>query len=120
MNRTQPATLVFGAKIKNQEGIKVGQVKDLIVDLRSGKVIYAVISFSNENDKEARYFPIPVTAIKEGGDKEGLRLDIKNEKLKDAPAFKDHQWPKEYDEEFVQTIYCHYGYDLPGHVTEST
>lgn len=113
MARTQSATLVFGAKISNQEGTKVGQIQDLIVDLKSGQVIYAIISLDDEMGIDDKYFPIPVKALKENPEREEIVLDIEESQLETAPSYTKQEWPREYDEEFINSVYSHYGYHLP-------
>lgn len=113
MSRTQSATLVIGAEISEKAGEKLGHIEDLIVDLKSGLVIYAIISFDQKRGAGNKYFPIPVKAIKESSSNdEKIILDIDMGQLNDAPSFSKKNWPKGYEEDFVQTVYNHYGYKI--------
>lgn len=113
MSRTQSATLVIGAEISENNGERLGHIEDLIVDIKSGLVIYAVISFDQKRGAGNKYFPIPVKAIKESSHNNGIILDIDKDQLNDAPSFSKKNWPKEYKKDFVQTVYNHYGYEIP-------
>lgn len=113
MSRTQAATLVFGAEIFNDQGTQIGEIQDLVVNLKSGKVIYAVISLNLEMGIEEKYYPVPIKALREDPQNEEIILEIAKKQLTNAPSFKKEEWPKEYNEEFVQLVYNHYGYKLP-------
>ena len=113
MSRTQSATLVIGAEISSSKGGRIGHIQDLIVDLKSGLVIYAIVSFDQTVGTEDQYFPIPVKAIKENPQDEEIILDIEREQLDDAPSFDTKDWPRKYEEEFVRSVYNHYSYKIP-------
>ncbi|MBC8094186.1 MAG: PRC-barrel domain-containing protein [Akkermansiaceae bacterium] len=76
---------VIGREVRNQEQQKLGQVNDLVIDLESGRILYAVISVGGFVGVGDRLVAVPVSAFQEAG--EDLRLDVNRQQLSDAPQF---------------------------------
>ena len=103
------ASRLIGMFVRNQANERMGQIKDLIVDLDNARVLYAVLEFKGEFFVSKKLFAYPMTAFKSSLDGEHLVLGIGKGKLAAAPGFSPDQWPdwharsKEIDRDFGLT-----------------
>src|SRR5687767_683402 len=44
LGKTQKASAVIGMEVRNQQNDKLGRIDDLVVDLQTGRIAYAVLS----------------------------------------------------------------------------
>jgi sporulation protein YlmC with PRC-barrel domain len=77
------ADKIIGREVRNNSDQKIGKVDDLVVDLESGRVIYAVVSAGGFLGVGDRSVAVPTAAFTEQGKQ--LRLDIDKQKLMEAP-----------------------------------
>ncbi|MBS0001226.1 MAG: PRC-barrel domain-containing protein [Cyclobacteriaceae bacterium] len=107
------ATSIEGTSVKNPQGEKIGDIKDLMIDWRDGSVAYAVMSFGGFLGFGEKLFAIPLEAFNfDTSDKEGrIILDIDKETIEDAPGFDRDNWPQHPDYDFIDRVHTHYGYD---------
>ena len=111
--RALSATTLTGTSVKNLQNEDIGKIQDLMIDLSSGQVLYAVLSFGGIMGIGDDYFAIPIESLQfTDDDNKVIKLDISKEKLKDAPGFDKNNWPRHTQEnEFVNSIYTYYGYE---------
>jgi sporulation protein YlmC with PRC-barrel domain len=83
---------LIGMNVHDPDGRKLGDIKDVIVDMNSGRVHYAILSFGGFLDVGDKLFAIPLSRVRADG-KRGLVLDIGKDELKSAPAFEPARWP---------------------------
>ena len=80
------ASKMLGAAVRGSDGSDLGEISDLIVDTRTGRVHYAVLSaggFLGIGDKQ---FAVPLSAL-DSGDHGELTVDADRDRLQSAPAF---------------------------------
>jgi sporulation protein YlmC with PRC-barrel domain len=99
-----------GTKVINNSGKKLGKIEDFVVDLATGRIAYAVLTFgsfmSTDKDKQ---FAIPIKALKLDLEKEAFILDIYKEQLENAPGFDKSNWPDMADPEWGIKVHSYYG-----------
>lgn len=114
-NQILSASTISGTTVKNMEHKNIGKIQDLMIDLKTGDVAYAVLSFGGFLGIGDKYFAVPIEALKFSkidGDRE-ITLDVSKDHLKNAPGFDKDHWPLDASPEFIQTVYDHYGYNRP-------
>ncbi len=103
---------VEGTNVKNLSDEKLGDIKDIMLDVNSGRIAYAVVSvnegFLGLNNK---YFAVPWQALRFDTDREVALLDVSEEQLKNSPGFDKDNWPSKPQREFVDQVHSFYGYD---------
>ena len=110
--RSMPANTLTGMDVQNLKGENIGNIKDLMLDLETGRVLYAVLSFGGFMGMGDDYFAIPLEALVFSEKEEDLvKIDIDKETLEEAPGFDKENWPREPTDEFVHSIYDYYGYE---------
>lgn len=94
---------LIGSAVQNFQGESVGQVQDVMLDLGTGTVNYAVLSFGGFLGIGDKLFAIPLRAFEFDStdlarstaeqSKPTLRLDINEEALAAAPGFDPDAYP---------------------------
>lgn len=98
--------------VKNADGEKVGDIKDLMINWNNGEVSYAVLSFGGILGMGDKLFAVPLEAFDFGtGDSDHVILNVSKEKLDNAPGFNKDNWPQHHDQNFLDSIYSHYEID---------
>lgn len=110
LGKIEPAKKLIGREVMAQNQ-KAGEVKDFVVDLESGRILYGVISaggFLGVGDQLIAVPPGAFTASTEAR----LTINADKEKLSSAPRFtKDHE-AKLGDSEFAKQVHQHFGQTL--------
>ena len=85
------ASKVTGTNVYNTDGDHLGEIYDVMLDKRSGKIAYAVMSFGGFLGE--RYHALPWSTLKydtrQGGYVVGLTID----QLKEAPTYAADELP---------------------------
>lgn len=86
---------IEGMAVRNAKGDDLGKVKDLVIDLESGMVVYAALDFGGFIGIGDKLFAVPWNAFKceTNGKVQHLVLEIPKEKLTNAPGFDKSHWP---------------------------
>jgi sporulation protein YlmC with PRC-barrel domain len=95
---------IEGMVVRNASGDDLGKVKDLVIDLESGTVVYAALDFGGFIGIGDKLFAVPWNAFKceTNGKVQHLVLAIPKEKLKNAPGFDKSHWPVSGDPAWSQ------------------
>jgi sporulation protein YlmC with PRC-barrel domain len=105
---TLSATTITGTGVRNRSGEDVGELKDLMIDLNSGRIAYVVLSFGGFLGLGNKLFAIPWEAFEIDTEDEKFILDVDKEALENAPGFDQHNWPRAADTQFVDSVYEFY------------
>ncbi len=85
------ASKVNGTTVYNRAGDRLGSVYDVMLDKRSGKAEYAVMSFGGFLGMGERYHPLPWHVLTYSQDHGGYVVDLDRTKLEGAPSFADSE-----------------------------
>ena len=107
------ASTLSSDDVYNRNGEKLGSIKDLMMDIHSGRVCYAVLSFGGFLTLGEKLFAVPWSALTVDSENKRLLLDTNEERLKEAPGFDSDNWPNMADPLWAKSIHSYYG-------TEST
>lgn len=108
------ATSIIGDKVHNFEDEHMGHIKDIMLDVRTGKIEYYVIEFGGFLGIGEKFFAIPFALLQVDPDHKLFRFNEKRETLEKAPGFDKHHWPEtnEHKKEYVSLSYSYW--DNPG------
>ena len=111
--RLLSASSLNGTNVRNLQGENIGDIKDLMIDWKNGKVVYAVLSFGGFLGLGDKLFAIPLESFtfESPEHNEFAVLDISKEKLENAPGFDKDVWPQNANFTFIDSVYSHYGYE---------
>ena len=103
---------VEGTAVYNRNGDKLGSVQNFMVDKRSGKAEYAVMSFGGFLGIGEEYHPLPWDQLTYDTDRGGYVVDLDKSKLEGAPRYGAGQEPA-FDRAYGQQVYGYYGFAYP-------
>lgn len=103
------ADTLNGNDVCNEKGDKLGNIKEIMLDMRSGRVAYAVLSFGGFLGMGEKLFAVPWDALTLDTVNKQFLLKVEQERLEDAPGFDKDHWPDMADPSWVQSIHSYYG-----------
>jgi sporulation protein YlmC with PRC-barrel domain len=96
--------------VKNATGEDLGKIEDLMIDLHSGRIAYAVLSFGGFLKMGTKLFAIPWEALKLDAVNKVFILHVDKSRLENATGFDKDNWPNMADPAFGSSLYRHYGF----------
>lgn len=105
---------VDDAKLFDKNGQHIGAIKDTILDTKTGKVAYVVISFDDEYiNKGDQLTMVPWTLLRQSEkDTPGYVLHADKTKLEGATFFAPNAWPNMDDFTWNKEVYDYYAVSL--------
>lgn len=103
------ASTLIGDDVKNAQDENIGELKEIMIDLSSGKVAYAVLSFGGFLGLGDKYFAIPWDSLYVDQEEKCIRLNVDKERLKNAPGFDKDNWPDMSDPTWANQVTSYYG-----------
>lgn len=102
------SSTIDGDSVVNDQGEDLGKIKDLMVDPVAGKIEYAVLDFGGFLGMGDKYFAVPFTNLSVDRENKRMILNVKKERLENAPGFDKDNWPDFADTAFRSTVDQHY------------
>jgi uncharacterized protein YrrD len=99
---------IIGTDVVNPQGESLGDIKDVVIDPRTGRVAYAVVAFGGFLNLGEKLFAIPFSSFDYRAAVDKYSLDISKERLQDAPGFDPDHWPALADEAWNREMYRYY------------
>jgi len=103
------ADTLVGNDVFNHKDEDLGAIKEIMLDMRSGKVGYAVLSFGGFLGMGEKLFAVPWNALTLDTKKKRFVLNVEKDRLKGAPGFDKNHWPDMADQSWARTIHSYYG-----------
>jgi sporulation protein YlmC with PRC-barrel domain len=107
--RILAASTMAGDHIRDAAGENLGKLDEVMIDIPSGKVAYAVLSFGGVLGMGSKLFAVPWSALKVDEDEKCLILDVDKKKLENAPGFDKDNWPNMADHAWGSEVSRFYG-----------
>jgi sporulation protein YlmC with PRC-barrel domain len=103
------ASTLIGDDVYNLQDEDLGDVKEIMLDMRTGKVAYAVLSFGGFLGMGEKLFAVPWAAMKLDTENKRFTLDVSKDRLESAPGFDKDSWPNMADPVWENDIHRYYG-----------
>jgi sporulation protein YlmC with PRC-barrel domain len=117
--RLAAASTLMGTRVlKSPEGEELGHIEEIMLDVRTGWISYAVLSFTGFPGIVDQRFPVPWNALRI--DRDEFILDLDRQTLEGAPHFPKDNWPDMADPAFGRLVHKHYGTEQYWQHTEPT
>ncbi|PAY18857.1 photosystem reaction center subunit H [Rhodopirellula sp. SM50] len=112
---------LMGYNIQNSQGESVGEIKDIVIDSRTGKVKYAAVTYGGFIGLGNKLFAVPFEAFKvqvdpdEIGDDDVdaddyvLVLNVTQQQLEGQEGFDEDNWPDMADRQWARELDKRYG-----------
>src|SRR5579872_5107597 len=108
--RVLSAGTLKGDAVKNAAGEDLGKIEEIMLDVPSGRVAYAVLSFGGFLGIGNKLFAIPWEALSLDEDAHIFVLNMDKQRLENAPGFDKDNWPDMADREYGTQVFNYYGY----------
>lgn len=107
--RVLPASTLREDEVIDPRGETLGHIEDIMVDVASGRVAYAVLSFGGSLGSGDNLFAIPWSALELDRENHAFVLDEDAERLEQAQGFDEDSWPDFTEEDFHTRTCRHWG-----------
>ena len=98
-----------GETVMNPQGDTLGEIEDIMLDVRSGRIAYAVLAAGGFLGLGEKYFAVPWHAFTMDTDRKAFILDVDRERLLNAPGFDKDNWPAMADHTWAGQVHTYYG-----------
>lgn len=103
---------VEGTNVYNPQNDKLGSIRTIMIDKRSGKAEYAVLEFGGIFGLGTDHYPLPWEMLTYDTDRGGYVVNLTKEQVEPAPHYAADRAP-DYDEAYGRGVYGHYGLAYP-------
>jgi sporulation protein YlmC with PRC-barrel domain len=105
------ADTLIGDNVVNGAEESLGDIKEIMLDMHTGQVAYAVLSFGGFLGIGEKLFAVPWSALHLDTVNERFMLNVDKARLKNAPGFDPGAWPDMSDVNWARQIHTFYGTD---------
>ena len=105
------ADTLIGDSVVNGAEENLGDIKEIMLDMNTGQVAYAVLAFGGFLGMGEKLFAVPWQALHLDTMNKRFVLNVDKEKLKTAPGFNPDAWPDMSDISWANQIHTFYGTD---------
>lgn len=102
-----PADKMRNVKVRNPQGEDLGKIKELMIDLRYGRVAYAVLSFSGLLGIAEKLFAVPWKPLSLTEENTFI-LNVDKSILEQSLGFDRANWPLANDRRWLCDLYEEY------------
>jgi sporulation protein YlmC with PRC-barrel domain len=105
------AHTLIGDSVVNGAGEDLGDIKEIMLDMDTGQVAYAVLAFGGFLGLGEKLFAVPWQALQLDIVQKRFVLDVDKDRLKSAPGFDPANWPDMSDVQWATELHTFYGTD---------
>lgn len=100
------ATSIIGDNVENRNGDKLGEIKDIMLNIQKGNIEYVIVQYGGFLGIGEKLFAIPFESLKLDADREVFILNANKEVLEKAPGFDKDHWPETNSQHYGEaTVY---------------
>ena len=103
------ADTLSGNDVYNQKDEDLGDIKEIMLNMRTGRVSYAVLSYGGFLGMGEKLFAVPWEALTLDTKNKRFVLNVEKDRLANAPGFDKEQWPNMADQSWAEGIHAFYG-----------
>lgn len=107
--RLMGADTLNGNDVFNPAGEDLGDIKEIMLNVNTGQVSYAVLSFGGFLGMGEKLFAVPWNALTLDTENKRFTLNVSKDQLERAPGFDGDDWPDMSDPTWAQGIHTFYG-----------
>lgn len=103
------ANTLDGNDVFNRQDEDLGDIKEIMIDMGTGRVAYAVLSYGGFMGIGDKLFAVPWHALTLDTANKRFVLDVEKDRLDNAPGFDKDQWPDMADTAWAKEVHEYYG-----------
>jgi sporulation protein YlmC with PRC-barrel domain len=114
-SRSTPAAHLISADtltrddVYNHRGQLIGAIEDIMLDMFSGRIGYAVLSFGGYLGLGDKLFAVPWDALTFDTERQCFLLSVEHKHLLNAPCFDKDDWPDMANPSWERLIHAYFG-----------
>ena len=106
--RVMASSTLEGDDVVNRQGEKLGKIEEIMLDVPTGRIAYAVLASGGFLGIGDKLFAIPWRSLTLDPENKCFILDIATDRLEQAPGFDKDHWPSMADETWAQALHTYY------------
>lgn len=103
------ADTLSGNDVNNQKDEDLGDIKEIMLNMRTGRISYAVLSYGGFLSLGEKLFAVPWEALKLDTGNKRFVLNVDKDRLESAPGFDKDHWPNMADTAWAESVNSFYG-----------
>lgn len=103
------ATSIIGDKVENQQGEDLGTIDNLMINIRTGRVEYAVLEYGSFLGIGGKLFAIPFEELRVVPEKRIFVVNRDKDYLRMSPGFDKDHWPDTNDHAYYGDVDSYWG-----------
>ncbi|MDN7023406.1 PRC-barrel domain containing protein [Methanoculleus sp. FWC-SCC1] len=101
---------ITGKTVKSPDQQALGTVHNLILDMKSGRVAFLVISTGGILGIGEKFIPVPWESYSGMPDEDSVTVNVTRETLESAPNYDRDSWEGIHDLGWLARVYQYYGF----------
>jgi sporulation protein YlmC with PRC-barrel domain len=89
------ASSLEGETVMNHHGETLGEIEEIMLDVKTGRIAYAVLAVGGFLGIGEKYFAVPWNALTLDTDRKCFLLDADKDRLQNAEGFDKDHWPSD-------------------------
>jgi sporulation protein YlmC with PRC-barrel domain len=102
------ASKIIGTNVKNSAGESLGEIDNLALDTKDGRVAFVVLSFGGIMNMGDKLFAVPFESFEFNRLNKVAVLNVDKSKLQNAPGFDKNNWPDMANSQWGTDVYRYY------------
>jgi len=102
------ADTLQGDSVRNDADEDLGEITDIMIDVPTGRVAYAVMSVGGVLGIGDKLFAIPWSALRLDTENKCFRMNVAKERFDQAPGFDKNHWPTMADQRWAEDVHAFY------------
>jgi sporulation protein YlmC with PRC-barrel domain len=103
------ADTLSGNDVYNQKDEDLGDIKEIMLNMRTGRISYAVLSYGGFLGMGEKLFAVPWEALKLDTENKRFVLNVEKDRIESAPGFDKNNWPNMSDPVWAEGLHTFYG-----------
>ena len=99
---------VEGTPVRRSDGEKIGTIERVMIEKRSGKVAYAVMSFGGFMGLGEEYYTLPWSVLKYNTALDAYELNLTEDQLRGAPRRSPEGRDASFDRDWEEHVHRYY------------
>ncbi len=102
------ASTLIGEVVVDLDGRKLGHLRDVMIDISRGSVVFAILSREGGDGVPEKLFALPWLLLAVDGDEERLVVDVAEDVVDTSPGFEPGKWPPFDDMIWQESLNRHF------------
>lgn len=102
------ANTLIGNDVYNSQEEDLGDIKEIMIEMSTGKISYAVLSYGGFLGIADKLFAVPWEALTLDTENKRFILNVEKGRLENAPGFDKDDWPDMADPQWQEKIKSFY------------